>query len=117
MPHIHLETTADLPENGAVPDILEALALALVAQESIDSASVKAYHTLRSNWYVGEGHPAGFAHVTLRVLGGRPAELRRRFAEALHAVLKEQFAESLSANEVRVSIEIVDMDRDTYFKA
>lgn len=117
MPHIHLETTADLPENGAVPDILEALALALVSQESIDPASVKAYHTLRSNWYVGEGHPAGFAHVTLRVLAGRPAELRRSFAEALHAVLKEQFTESLSANEVRVSIEVVEMDRETYLKA
>lgn len=117
MPHIHLETTADLPENSAVPDILEALALAMVSQETVDPATVKAYHTLRSNWYVGEGHPAGFAHVTLRILAGRPPELRRTMAEALFAVLKEQFAESLAAQEVKVSIEVVDMGRDTYLKA
>lgn len=117
MPHIHLETTADLPENGAVPDILEALVLALTGVETVDSATVKAYHTLRSNWYVGEGHPAGFAHVTLRILEGRAPELRRKMAETLFAVLKEQFAESLAVDEVKVSIEVVDMGRDTYLKA
>jgi 5-carboxymethyl-2-hydroxymuconate isomerase len=117
MPHIHLETTADLPENAHVPDILEALATALAGQESVDAASVKAYHTLRPNWCVGEGHPPGFAHTTLRVLAGRPPELRRRMAEAALAVLREQFADSLAAAEVRVTVEVVEMDRETYLRA
>ncbi|MGV3618648.1 MAG: 5-carboxymethyl-2-hydroxymuconate Delta-isomerase [Fimbriimonas sp.] len=117
MPHIHLETTADLQENAHVPDMLEALVQALTGQETVDPSSVKAYHTLRSNWCVGEGHPAGFAHVTLKVLGGRPVELRRQMADAILDVLRDHFAESLAAAEVRVSVDVVEMNRETYLRA
>ena len=42
MPHIHLETTADLPENGSVPDILEDLAAKMATYDTISSESVRA---------------------------------------------------------------------------
>ncbi len=116
MPHIHLETTADLEENANLPDILEALTEALSNQETIPSRGVKAYHTLRSVWCVGEGGIPGFAHCEVAILGGRPLDLRQRMATSLMAVLQQQFAESLSEGLVSVTLELREMDKDTYQK-
>ena len=116
MPHIHLETTADLPENADVPDILQALVDALSSQETVSPASVKATHSLRSVWAVGEGAPAGIAHCRVEILAGRPPELRRRIAEASFATLTMSFAASLEAKEVALSLELREMDAPTYLK-
>lgn len=117
MPHIHLETTADLPENADIPDILEALVAVMATQESVSPTSLKAYHTLRSTWHMGEGAPAGFAHCTLMVLTGRSPELRRTMAEAAMGVLKEHFSASLEASEVSLTLEVREMEAGTYLKA
>lgn len=116
MPHIHLETTADLHENGNIPDILEALVSKLCTFETVDSKSVKAYHLLRSNWVMGEGAPPGFAHCTVAILSGRPPELKQAIASGMYAELKQQFAFSLENGEVSLTLELRDMDRETYHK-
>jgi len=116
MPHIHLETTSDLPENADVPDILEALVAQLSVQESVSSASVKAYHSLRSVWAVGEGHRPGIAHCTVMILTGRSTELKAKIADAMFETLRAQFAASLDAEEVAVTLELREMAADTYRK-
>jgi 5-carboxymethyl-2-hydroxymuconate isomerase len=114
MPHIHLETTADLPENAHIPDILEALQSRLAEFETISSPSLKAYHTLRSVWCMGEGAPPGIAHCTVSILGGRPLELRKSISDALYEVMRASFRESLDANEVSLTLELRQMDPETY---
>ena len=116
MPRIHLETTADLPENADLPDILQSLVATVSAQEGVASETVKAYHSLRSNWCMGEGAPEGMAHCTLSLLSGRPVDLRRAIAEATMATLREGFATSLAAKEVALSLELREMDAATYLK-
>ena len=114
MPHIHLETTSDLEENAKLPDILEALTLALANQETMSSKAIKSFHTLRSVWFMGEGAPAGFAHCEVAILEGRPLELRQKIATSLMAVMREHFAESLEAGLVGVTLELREMDKETY---
>ena len=114
MPHIHLETTSDLDENANLPDILEALTTELASHESMPSKSIKAYHTLRSVWCVGEGAPQGFAHCEIAILRGRPLDLRQQIATAMMAVLRDQFAESLDSGLAGVTLELREMDPDTY---
>lgn len=116
MPHIHLETTADLPENANIPDILEALVRTLCTFDTIASESVKAYHLLRSNWAMGEGAPPGFAHCTVMLMSGRDLALRTKIADGMYAELKSHFTMSLSANEVAITLEIREADRETYRK-
>ena len=116
MPHIILETTADLPENAQIPDILEALVCRFSTFETVDSASVKAYHTLRPNWCTGEGGKPGFAHCTVKIMSGRPLELRKRMSSGVYEELNARFAESLAANEVTVTLELLEMDFETYHK-
>ena len=117
MPHIHLETTADLQENAHIPDILEALVSELCRHETIKSDTVKAYHSMRSNWVVGHGHPAGIAHCTVSILTGRPLELRKSIATGIAEALRQCFAEALSANEVGLTVELREMDAESYVRA
>lgn len=116
MPHIILETTADLQENGAIPDILEALVERLSGYETVAPKAIKAYHTLRSVWQMGESAPEGFAHCTVCVLTGRPAELKRQIADGLYEELKKHFAASLHAGEISLTLELREMDAETYRK-
>ncbi len=116
MPHIVLETTADLPENSAIPDILEALVERLSGFKTINSESIKAYHTLRSNWVMGAGAPAGFAHVTVAIITGRPVELRQKIADGMWEEFQSHFTMSSEAGEVQLTLELREMDAETYRK-
>lgn len=116
MPHILLETTADLFENANIPDILEGLVAKLCSFETIDSKAVKASHTLKSNWSMGEGAPAGFAHCTVGMMSGRPLELRRAIANGMYEELQSHFEMSLENNEVSLTLELREFDSETYQK-
>ena len=116
MPHIILETTADLFENANIPDILEGLVNRLSSFETIDSKSVKAYHTLRSNWHMGEGAPAGFAHCTVGLMSGRPLELRQKISEGMYEEMRSHFTMSLENNEAALTLELREFDAATYQK-
>jgi len=116
MPHIILETTSDLPENANVPDILEALVEKLSGMETIDAKSIKAYHTLRSVWSMGAGAPPGFAHCTVAILTGRDEALKKRISDEMYSVLKQQFAQSLQHGEVGITLELREMNKETYRK-
>jgi 5-carboxymethyl-2-hydroxymuconate isomerase len=116
MPHIHLETTADLPENGNIPDILEALVRRLAAFETVKPAAVKAYHTLRSNWAIGEGGPPGFAHCTVMIVTGRTPALKGEIADGMYEELCSHFTMSLENAEVGVTLELREMEKETYRK-
>ncbi len=117
MPHIHLRTSANLTENMDIPDILVALAGELCQHDSIDPASVKAYHTLHTNWVTDERAPEGFTHVTLSLVSGRDPELLKKIGDEMFKVLKRLFSESLEAGEAKVTLETREMPRETYWKS
>lgn len=116
MPHIVLETTADLFENANIPDILEALVVRLSGFDTIDPKAIKAYHTLRSNWQMGAGAPPGFAHCAVGMVAGRPTSLRQEIARGMYAELRSQFQFSLEAGEVSLTLELREFDPETYQK-
>ena len=116
MPHLHLVTSANLIENVDIPEILGALAEELGRQDSIGSESVKAYHTLHSNWVMGNGAPHGFAHCEIRLVAGRPVELRQRIGKAIFSKLAERFSASVASGEVAITVELREMVAETYIK-
>lgn len=116
VPTIHLQTSADLPENTSISDILEALVATLSLIESIDPKAVKAYHTLRSVWVMGSGAQPGFAACEVAVLAGRSEELRVKIADMMFAALRSAFAQSASAGEISLTLEVREMDKPTYRK-
>lgn len=114
MPHIHVYTSADLVENVDIPDILRALVDELAAQESVEPKTIKAYHSLFHTWAMGEGAPSGFAHCSISLLSGRSAELRKRIAVAMESRFRACFETSIVAGEISPTLELREMDADTY---
>ena len=117
MPHIRLDTTADLPENADVPEILADLVAELSRHETVEPHSIKAYHTLRATWVMGEGAPAGFIHCEVAVLTGRSLDLRKAIGNALAQVLRHHFRTSLEAGDAGLTVEVREMDRETYIRS
>lgn len=116
MPHIHLSTSADLVENVDIPDILRVLVEELCRQETIEPNAVKAYHSLMHTWVMGEGAPNGFAHCEIRILTGRAPDVRKRIADAMFRRLRSCFRATIEANEAALTLELREMDRETYQK-
>lgn len=116
MPHIHLQTTANILENDRIPEILRMLADRLAQFDTIDSASIKAYHTLRESWAMGSGAKPGFVHCEAAILTGRPVELRKEIADGLATLLRDVFASSFGADLAGLTVEIREIDRETYVK-
>lgn len=114
MPHIHVYTSADLVENVDIPDILRALVDALAAQETIEAKTIKAYHSLHHTWAMGEGAPTGFAHCSISLLTGRPAEVRKLLADGMYARFRECFSSSIESGEISPTLEVREMDLETY---
>lgn len=116
MPHIRLETTADLPENADVVDILDSLVATLCSFETIGAPGVKGSHSMHRQWVQGEGATPGFVHLEVAILSGRPPELVARIADGMYAKLREHFAASLEAGEAKATMELRQMDPVTYRK-
>jgi len=114
VPHIHLETTADLIENDEIPELLERLRDALAGVPTIPTESLKAYHTLRNQWTVGAGHAPGFAHCTVAIMEGRELDLQSQIADTVFAVLTEGFARSTEAGDAVVTLEVREIRKATY---
>ncbi len=111
-----LETTPNLLENEELATILETLVRKLCEYDTIAPAAVKGYYRPVTTWTMGEGATPGFAHVTLAILAGRPAELRTRMADGLYAEMKRLFTRSLESGETGVTLELREMDAATYRK-
>lgn len=117
MPHIRLFTSADLPENADLPEILHALAALVAETETVQPAKIKAYHQLLTNWTVGDGHPDGIAHCEVSVLAGREATWRAALAEQTLSKLRELFHASLEEGSVGLTVEVREMDAHGYRSA
>lgn len=116
MPHIHLEATANLVELGDIQKILQELTAKLSSFETVSSPAVKAYFTQRQVWAMGDGGAKGFVHCTVSVLSGRPLELRKSISTGIAELLSNSFERSLEAGDASLTVELREMDKDTYIK-
>lgn len=116
MPHIKLQTTSDVVENQDLVDILERLVNKLASFETIRPAAIKAYHNLQHTWLIGEDGPHGFIHCEVAILDGRDPATKTAIADGLYAELLECFAASRDSGEAGITLELREMDSQTYRK-
>lgn len=116
MPHICLETTSDVVENQDIVDILQRLVDKLAEFDTIGPHAIKAYHSLRHTWIIGEGGPAGFIHCEVAILTGRAPDLKKQISDGMYAELIDCFARSHESKEAGITLELREMDKETYRK-
>lgn len=110
MPHCIVEYSQNLEQEVPPADLLEAVKEACLASALFNPQDVK----LRSfpfKSFLSVGQEDAFIHVTLRVLSGRTEDQKKQLSHLVLEALTQ-----FSLNNVSFSVEVCDMDRDTYAK-
>ena len=116
MPHMYVEYTNNLQGIDEVA-LMAALTNAVCDHPTVaDEADVKARIAALSNYQIGRNNAGrAFAHVELRLMAGRTAEVKKELSDRIAAVLKSVIP-AQAGLEVQLSVDIVDMDKPSYFK-
>ncbi len=116
MPHLVIEHSANL---GTLPvgELLPALNRSVTASTAIlDEADLKTRVVAVDTFRIGnQGDGRAFVHAQLRLMAGRTPEAKRDLAERIAAALRAAVPRPAGL-EVQLSVEVVDMDRDSYVK-
>jgi len=119
MPHLTMDYSSNLGTLD-VPHILGALNSAIAASGQVaDPLDLKGRANRHEVYQIGtpDVDPAahGFVHVSLALLAGRAPDAKKAISARLMSVLQEQAYPA--ALRVQFSVEIRDMERETYSKA
>ena len=118
MPHLIVEFSDNLTGFPA-KQILAELNTAVVASGQVqDETDLKSRTVRTSQFAIGTDStaPRGFVHAELRLLAGRTPEMKRDLSDRIGAVLREHTPKP-DGMLVQLSVDIVDMDKASYFKA
>lgn len=113
MPHIIVEYSKSLEKQINLPDMLANMHQALAGQ-GIDQSRIKTRAIAIDHAVIGEiGENGAMLHATLLLLEGRDLTTKKIYGDAIHAVMLETV--SSQSIQCAVTMEIRDMDRDTYY--
>ena len=118
MPHLTLEYTDNITQGVDFPSLFSALHGILADEAGIQTDNCKS-RCLRLDTYqvgLGAGQQA-FVHLTMRILEGRPLEVRKAIAQRALALLEKTYNPSLDRLHLQITVEVTEMQRETYFKA
>jgi len=117
MPQVTLEVTSN---------ILETFTPALWAQKIHDNlltsgqfqiADLKTRVLKIDDYVIADNDDArSFVHLTCAILTGRSVDVRQNLGRKLYHVLCEVFSESKQKQICDISVEIREMEKETYFK-
>jgi len=108
MPHLILEHSAELAEQHDINALVHALFDAAVKSGVFGAEDIRARSVACENSVVGAAKP-GFAHLVVRMMAGRPEELRLALAEDLLAVMLKHLPDVGA-----LSVAPEDIKRETY---
>ena len=117
MPHITLQFTDNIESlpnfNQLFSEVHQTInAIAGIKIENCKSKAIKL-----ENFYIGDGSKSkGFLHLEVKFLAGRTIEVKSEIGKKLLEILKTHFKESLSLLDFQITIEIIDIEKNCYFK-
>ncbi|BFM49156.1 5-carboxymethyl-2-hydroxymuconate Delta-isomerase [Marinomonas sp. THO17] len=110
MPHCIVEFSQNLSQEVPPMDMLEAVRDATMASELFTQEDIK-LRALPYKDFLTAGTEDAFIHVTLRILAGRSQQQKQRLSQmVLDAIM------AFALKDVSFTVEVCDMDRDTYCK-
>ncbi|NER61901.1 5-carboxymethyl-2-hydroxymuconate Delta-isomerase [Pseudomonas sp. MAFF212428] len=116
MPHLHLEYSDNLKQLDVEKTLLRLNHTLVGSGQFAQELDIKARAQAFAQFRVGVAPVArAFACVRLALLSGRSSEVKQQLSSSLLEVLKEA-VHDVSGLEVQLSVEVTDMDRDSYVK-
>jgi 5-carboxymethyl-2-hydroxymuconate isomerase len=117
MPHFVLEYSDNIPGEVDFKEFFKRLHTLLVDVGPFKLSDIKSRAIRHQEFYVADGQESNaFVHLTLSIFKGRDLGIRQAVGEKLLAFLREEFARSLQKLNCSYTVEIREMDKETYFK-
>jgi 5-carboxymethyl-2-hydroxymuconate isomerase len=117
MPHIILEHSANIVEKSDFKGVLKRLHDTMMEFGVFSLNDIKSRVYAVNNFYIADGSPNhAFVHLEVGILSGRNLEMREKLSEKMIGILKEEFQDSLHERHCIVSLELRELDRETYRK-
>lgn len=110
MPHCIVEFSQNLAQEVPPMDMLEAVRDATMASELFSHEDIK-LRGMPYKSFLTAGTEDAFIHVTLRILSGRTKEQKQKLSQLVLDALM-----TFALKDVSFTVEVCDMDRDTYSK-
>ena len=115
MPHYILEYSNNISEETDPQHFFPALHQILI-EEGFDASKIKSRIVRHDYYYIGNGNAKNaFVHLTLSILNRHSLEKRKRVGGRILAYLKKYFSKSLSKLNLKISVEIRELEQETYF--
>jgi 5-carboxymethyl-2-hydroxymuconate isomerase len=112
-----LEYTSNLIQSIDADQLFSKLHQILVDVGGISIHNCKSRAVCLDTYYIGKGDAQeAFIHLDIRFLEGRSLELKQSIGHQSLDWLKGYFAPCLAKLELQVTVEIVDIQSQTYFK-
>lgn len=117
MPHIIVEYSSNLLDTLEPSTLLPRLHATLAELGEFKLQEIKSRLCRLSDYHVGDGaNDRSFVHVTLAILAGRSLEVRQIAGRRLAEVVAEFCPHSRSNQQCGISVEVREMQRETYTK-
>lgn len=111
MPHLIVEYSTNLEKRIPVRDLLKRVHEAALASGVFKIGGIRTRAEPRDLYLVADGDPDNaFIHIEGRIGKGRDAETRRRLAEALLGVLRDQTKSVFETTGLGLTVEIREID-------
>ncbi len=113
MPHIIVEHTDGLDTD--IPALLKKLHANLASQETVDIQTIKTRAIPVQHVILAHEETLGkMIAVTVKLLPGRPVELKHKMASDLHTVITTHLSDEVPDHGVKASVEVVELCADSY---
>ena len=115
MPHITLEYSSNIEGDLTVSDLLRAVH-DQIESHNIDAYKIKSRAIKLTDYIIGdEAMHTSMVHVNCLLLAGRPAPFGANLSKDIFATL-QNYIDLKTITKCSVSVEVRDMDADTYTK-
>jgi 5-carboxymethyl-2-hydroxymuconate isomerase len=116
MPHLVIEYSANLHGFDAAATLAACNGF-LADTGHFGEADIKSRVVRHEHFLVGtRAEGRGFVHATLRLLSGRPENVKQALSRGVLEALQASFAKP-EGMDVQLSVQLQDMERSTYAKA
>lgn len=116
MPHFILEYSDNIIERPDADDLFKRLHELLIQNGPFEMSAIKSRIIRHREYFVADGDKSnGFIHLTLCILKGRDLNLRQALGKKLLSFLKTEFARSRARLKCSITVDIHELNTDTYF--
>ena len=117
MPHFILEYSDNILEDVQPDDIFSKLHELLVNSGPFELSAIKSRAIAHKDFYAADGNKSNaFVHLTLCIFKGRELSLRQTVGNLLLELLMKEFDRTYQRLPCSITVEIREIDSDTYFK-